>query len=132
MKKKLKAVEARIQAKEKEKNLSTSERLVRDLKALNDPKLENIITRAEEGYYDDFKTPIAFLTIALVSDLEQAGYSNLANNAKEGKWSSTVEEGREWFEEEGWDLLKEDVEKNEDKTINKVYDEEIESDKERS
>jgi len=109
MKKPLGPVKKRRKAKEEEKKLSTVDRLVRDLKAVNDERLENIITRAEEGYYDDYKTPIAYPTIALVNDLEAAGFPRLANDAKDGKWASTLEEGQEWFEEEGWRLLTEGI-----------------------
>ena len=86
-------------------DIPTSERLARDLKDLNDPKLNDMIKKAQKGYYDDYKTTIPFPTIALVKDLLNAGYPDLAKQAKQGKWESSDQEAREWFHKEGWPLL---------------------------
>ena len=81
----------------------------RALEKANDPKLHDIIERAGEGYYDDYKTTIAFPTIQLVHDLQLAHHPELAQRAKDGEWNAQDWEAREWFEKEGKPLLEEAI-----------------------
>ncbi len=87
--------------------IPTTEKLVKALQEVNDPKLSETIKKAKQGYYDDYKTTIAFPCIQLVYDLEQAGHPELAQRAKNGEWSAQKWEAKEWYETEGRQLIEE-------------------------
>jgi len=62
--------------------------------------------KAREGYYDDFRSPLATPIIQLVNDLRAANCDALAKRAIEGEWDGTKEEGDEWFAKEGHKLIR--------------------------
>lgn len=74
----------------------TSERLARDLEAAGLPA--DMVSRARDGYYDDFKSPLAMPETQLYNDLRAAGRDDLAQKVTTGEWDSTPEESQEWAE----------------------------------
>jgi hypothetical protein len=85
---------------------STSERLARDLGAAGAPAA--MITRAREGYYDDYRSPVAFPQIQLISDLHAAGLVPLCVRAARGEWDGTRAEADAWLRSpEGAEALRE-------------------------
>jgi hypothetical protein len=85
--------------------LPTTERLAQALEALNDPNLAAMIGRARAGCYDEFKTDLTLPLVQLVSDLRAAGHPGMAQRVIDGEFDSTLEEGQEWMEKEGWAYL---------------------------
>ena len=49
-------------------------------------RIENIASRAREGFYHDFKSPLATPKLALVSALNGAGLRAIATEVEEGKY----------------------------------------------
>jgi len=97
-------------AKKKRKKLSpkripTTEKLAKVLEEANDPNLKDIIEKAKQGYYDDYKTTIGFPTIQLVHDLTLAKHLELAQRARDGEWNAQDWEAKEWYENEGRSLI---------------------------
>lgn len=78
--------------KEKE---PTSEKLSRAMQEHNCPNW--MIQRAKEGYYDDYKSPIATPCFQLVQDLSKIGAHTLAHRAKNGEFDAQKWEGDEWI-----------------------------------
>lgn len=74
--------------------LPTSERLAQDLEAAGAPGA--MIARAREGYYDDFRSELAFPCVQLVTDLRAAGLHALAARATQGEWDATPAEADAW------------------------------------
>jgi hypothetical protein len=76
--------------------------------ALREVGLEHMALEAEDGYYDDFESPLAMPINQLVLNLRARGkrYYALAQRAIEGEFDGTPEESAAWFEREGKDLLK--------------------------
>jgi GTP:adenosylcobinamide-phosphate guanylyltransferase len=72
----------------------TTERLAEALHAAGCPAA--MIRRAREGYYDDYKSPLATPCMQLVSDLENIGQRDLANRARNGEFDGTREEAEAW------------------------------------
>ena len=60
---------------------------------------------AREGYYDDFKTPLATPLVTLYTDLMAAGHPAMAQRVVDGDFDSSREEAEEWFRREGHKLL---------------------------
>jgi hypothetical protein len=81
-------------------SIPTTERLARSLEAHNDPRMKKMIARAREGYYDDYKSPIAAPTMQLVQDLLDLGQGELADRAAKGEWDGTAEEAEAWANSE--------------------------------
>ncbi len=81
--------------------LPTTERLARALEAADDPVLAHMIVRARAGYYDDYKSTIAWPISELIHDLEQAGHPELAQRARDGEFDGTRQEAEEWWNREG-------------------------------
>ena len=75
----------------------TSERLARDLEALDDPRLAGMIQRAHDGLYDDFKSPLETPIQTLVNELNGLGYRQMADRARNGEWDATAAEGDDYF-----------------------------------
>lgn len=73
---------------------STTERLAAALQAAG--VAPAMVARARAGYYDDYKSPLAFPCMQLVADLEQAGQRDLAARARHGEWDGTKEEAEAW------------------------------------
>ena len=83
--------------------MKTKDRLVRDLKLFNAPG--KMVEYAQNGFYDDYESPIATPIIQLVADCLKEGINAVAERAKNGDYDGTLEEGNEWMEREGYDKL---------------------------
>jgi len=66
--------------------LSTnSKRIIADLKKLNKPELESLITEVEQGYFDDFhRNSYAFPRMELVDRLQVLGFYDMAKKIIHG------------------------------------------------
>lgn len=82
--------------------MTTSEKLAQVLHAAGLFEMEK---KARDGYYDDFRSPLATPIVQLVTDLRAAGQHDLAKRAMDGEWDGTKEEGDEWFAREGHKLI---------------------------
>lgn len=74
----------------------TPERLAQALEALDDPRLDLIIERARSGFYDDFKTPLAYPQIELLKDLRPFGHAEIIRRIIDGEFDATPEESAAW------------------------------------
>lgn len=83
--------------------MSTTERLAEVLTAHGLPEMAK---KAREGYYDDFRSPLATPIIQLVRDLQAAKQHALAQRAVNGEFDATLEEAEEWYDREGRELWK--------------------------
>ncbi len=83
------------------RKLPTKEKLARALEAENDPRLALLISRARQGYYDDYESELIAPTVTLVADLRGLGFEELAKRVIDGEFDGTEEESKAWFEEEG-------------------------------
>ncbi len=87
--------------------LSSTEKLAQALEEKQDPKLAEMIQRAREGYYDDYKSSLPCPSLQLIEDLEEAGYFDISLRAIQGEFDATDEEADEWAKsEEGQQVLK--------------------------
>lgn len=84
--------------------MSTKEKLVAALISANAP--QDIINKAQVGYYDDFESTIATPIQSLVLDLRAAGLGEIAARAMDGDFDATPEEAEAWYQREGKDLFK--------------------------
>lgn len=82
--------------------MRTKERLAQVLHAVGLFAMEG---KAREGYYDDVESPLATPIVQLVTDLRALGRDDLAGRAISGEWDATKEEGNDWFQREGKDLI---------------------------
>jgi hypothetical protein len=80
----------------KDEGLATTERLARALEALNDLNVAEMVVKARDGYYDDYKSPLDFPIRRLVHDLEAAGHPEMAERVKDGEFDATEAEALEW------------------------------------
>ena len=62
-------------------------------------------SKAREGYYDDYRSPLVTPIVQLVTDLRAAGKHELAKRAMNGEFDGTREEADEWFAREGHKLI---------------------------
>ena len=85
--------------------IPTTERLAEALEELGDPRLDEMIKRARQGFYDDYKSPYPFPLLKLKLELQSAGYTWMVNRVIAGEFDATYEEAREWFEKEGRHLI---------------------------
>lgn len=53
------------------------------------PHLEQMITRARQGYYDPERSPLTLPVLVLVSELVDLGRQPLAARAISGEWGGT-------------------------------------------
>lgn len=72
----------------------TTERLAEALKAAGAPP--DMISRASEGYYDDFKSPLAMPEMQLRLDALALGLDSIAEGVLRGEWDATREESDAW------------------------------------
>lgn len=79
-------------------DISSIERLVHALEALNDPRLANITTRARRGIYDDFRSSLPKPKVTLIMELRALGQGELADRVAGGEFDSTFEEAMDWEE----------------------------------
>jgi hypothetical protein len=73
---------------------ATSAFLARVLTDLSAP--EWMVTLAQEGHYDDFKSPLAMPETQLYHDANASGLPQIAEWVKEGVFDSTREESTAW------------------------------------
>lgn len=65
--------------------------------ALRETGASNVmIARAEAGYYDDFKSPLATPIMQLVADARAEGFENIAIRAMNGEWDAQQWEAKAW------------------------------------
>jgi len=88
-------------------SIPTTERLAQAMEQAGCPA--DGIAMARQGYYDDFKSPLATPIVQLVSDLRANGFLELAQRAMDGEFDSTPEESAAWFESEGRAMLSKDI-----------------------
>lgn len=74
--------------------LSTCDRLAA---VLNEHHLFDMAKKAKEGYYDDFRSPLATPIAQLVVDLFDVKAVDLAERAMAGEWDGTREEAERWW-----------------------------------
>jgi len=68
-------------------NDKTKTLLIEDLKKQPEsPQRNRIIERAQIGFYHDFECSIATPKIQLVMDLNDAGFNDMGNDVKQGKY----------------------------------------------
>jgi hypothetical protein len=72
----------------------TTERLARALEEAGAPTA--MIERARQGYYDDFKSPLAMPEMQLLTDARAAGLESIAEGVLRGEWDATKEESDAW------------------------------------
>lgn len=85
-------------------NMPTTERLAQALSLAGAPKA--MIDKATQGYYDDYKSPIAHNIIVLVQDARANGLEDIARRAMDGEFDGTKEEADEWQRsEEGQEVF---------------------------
>lgn len=75
--------------------IPTTEKLANILSENGAP--EDMIKKAREGYYDDFKSNLASPIIQLVNDLTKLGFIGLATRAKNGEFDASKEESDAWL-----------------------------------
>jgi hypothetical protein len=83
--------------------LRTKERLAQVLHAAG---LFDMEKAARAGRYDDYEGTTATPIVDLVNDLKALGQHDLAARAMSGEWDGTKEEGEEWYEREGKNLIR--------------------------
>lgn len=72
----------------------TSELLARALEEAGAPA--DMVRRAREDYYHDFKSPLAMPEMQLLSEARSYGLNSIAEGVMEGRWDATKEESDEW------------------------------------
>jgi hypothetical protein len=73
----------------------TSERLALALIQVGAPP--QMVTHAREGYYDDYRSPLAMPIMQLVHDARAAGLEKIADRAIDGEFDATKEESDAWM-----------------------------------
>lgn len=81
---------------EQQPTLPTPERLARALTELGDARLEPIIARAREGFYDTFNSPLEDPQRALADDLRFYGHHTFARRVLSGEFDATMVEADAW------------------------------------
>jgi len=80
--------------------IPTSERLAQaleaELRTTHDTRLELLIGRARDGFYDDFKSDLPNPQQALVYDLRTLGHFKFAQRVIDGEFDATMEEAEAW------------------------------------
>ena len=56
-----------------------------------------MVQRALDGYYDDFKSPLATPLMALVEEARRQGLTDIVERVKAGEFDSTREESDAWM-----------------------------------
>ena len=74
--------------------IPTTEKLAQALEAANAPAW--MIEKAREGYYDDYKSHLAFPEMQLHHDAHVAGLESIKAAVEAGEFDSTKEESEEW------------------------------------
>lgn len=88
-----------------EERIPTSEKLAQSLRAVNAPL--DMIVRAEVGYYDDFRSELAYPVKQLVLDAVANGLPDIAMRAMESEFDAQNWEIDAWANSsEGQETLK--------------------------
>lgn len=82
--------------KQQEKRQPTTERLALALIAAKAP--QEMISRAREGWYDDYKSPAANNIMELVQDARKHKLDDIAKRAMDGEFDAQSWEAAEWRE----------------------------------
>lgn len=72
----------------------TSEKLAQALEAAGAPA--NMIRKAREDYYHDFKSPLAMPEMELLNDARVHGLTEIAEGVMEGRWDADKAESDAW------------------------------------
>ena len=72
----------------------TTERLAKALAAAGAPF--DMIQKAKDGYYDDYKSSIAMPEVQLLTDARALGLDTIGQGVLNGEWDATKEESDEW------------------------------------
>lgn len=72
----------------------TTERLARALEAARAPAA--MVRKARDGYYDDYKSPLAMPETRLYNDAKAAGLHAIAAAVLDGEFDATKEESDAW------------------------------------
>jgi hypothetical protein len=89
----------------------TTEKLARALEEEHAPQY--MIDRARAGYYDDYKSPIAFPEMELLGDAELHDLKRIKEGVYKGEWDGTKEESDEWARSpEGQEVFNELIKPN--------------------
>src|SRR5262245_1387814 len=108
------------QGSQKLYSVPTTERLARALEEYNEslpalnPKIEDMIVRARNGVYDDFKSESATPQTDLIYDLKKAGATDLIKRVMNDEFAGTREEGEAWFAQDQYflvEMLEDDIAK---------------------
>ena len=78
--------------------LPTSERLAA---VLEEHHLFDMAAKAKQGYYDDYRSPLATPIAQLVLDLFAIRRPDLAERAMAGEWDGSKEEADMWWRSQG-------------------------------
>lgn len=82
-----------------EERQPTTEKLAKALEKAGAPA--EMIQRAHEGYYDDYKSDLIGPIYHLVDDANQNNLPDIASRAIAGEFDAERWEADEWFEREG-------------------------------
>jgi hypothetical protein len=74
--------------------IPTTERLAKALEEVHAP--EDMIKKAREGYYDDYKSPLPMPETQLYHDAKAYGLESIARGVINGEWDATKEESDAW------------------------------------
>lgn len=74
---------------------STADRLVAALILARAPRA--MVEKAAAGYYDDYRSELAFPISQLVTDARRKGLEDIARRAAAGEFDGTKEEADAWF-----------------------------------
>jgi hypothetical protein len=77
-----------------EQGKPTSERLAEALTNAGAPA--EMVAHARDGYYDDYRSPLAMPLIQLVTDALEHGLVGIAEQATNGDFDATIEESDAW------------------------------------
>lgn len=77
-----------------QQQVPTTERLALALEAAGAPPY--MVQRARQGYYDDYKSPLAGPIMQLVADATAERLPEIATRAADGEFDGTREEADEW------------------------------------
>lgn len=74
--------------------MRTSDRLAAALVEAGAPG--DMVTKALNGYYDDYRSPLAMPETQLLADARLHGLTSIAEGVLRGEWDGTKEESEEW------------------------------------
>jgi len=75
--------------------MKTKHKLARDLRQAGAPS--DMVSKATQGYYDDYESDLTFPLTQLIKDCEKVGLAQIAHGARSGKYDGTKAEANEWM-----------------------------------